>query len=104
MEPKRRALAVILATLLMTLGVHGAAQATLIPTLGSVTPSGGHTLLWTAASGRAFDQSATGGGAQSVNPVPPSASVGDLLTIYDFRGLVSGSCFAPGGGSCATPE
>ena len=47
MEHKRRALAVILATLLMTLGVHGAAQATLIPTLGSVTPSGGNTFIWT---------------------------------------------------------
>ena len=46
MEHKRRALAVILATLLMTLGVHGAAQATLIPTLGSVNPSGGNTFVW----------------------------------------------------------
>jgi len=102
MEHKRRALAVILATLLMTLGVHGAAQATLIPTLGSVNPSGGNTFVWSYDIGLAFDQNANGGGAQSVNPVPPSASVGDFLTIYDFRGFVSGSCFVPGGWACQT--
>ena len=41
MDHNRRALAAILTTLIMTLGVHGAAQATLIPTLDSLTPSGG---------------------------------------------------------------
>ena len=102
MKHKRRALAVILATLLMTLGVHGAAQATLIPTLSSVTPSGGNTFVWSYDIALASDQNANGGSTQSVNPVAPSASVGDFLTIYDFRGFISGSCFAPGGWACQT--
>jgi hypothetical protein len=105
MEHKRRALAVILPTLLMTLGVHGAAQATLIPTLGSITPSGGSTFVWSYDIGLAFDQNANGGTAQTTNPVPkppPAATVGDFLTIYDFRGFVTGSCFAPTGWACQT--
>jgi hypothetical protein len=105
MEQRLRALAVILATLLMTLGVHGAAQATLIPTLGSITPSGGNTFLWTYDIGLAFDQNANGGTPQTTNPVPlppPAATAGDFLTIYDFRGFVSGTCFAPTGWACQT--
>lgn len=101
MERKRQALAVVVATLLMILGVHGAAHATLIPTLGSVAPSGGN-FLWSYDVALAFDQNAVGGSAQSANPVLPSASVGDFVTIYDFRGFVSGSCFAPGGWTCQT--
>jgi hypothetical protein len=101
MAHRRRALAVTLATLVMLLGVHGAAHATLIPTLGSVAPSSGN-FLWTYDIALAFDQNAVGGSAQSVNPVLPSAGVGDFVTIYDFRGFVSGSCFAPGGWTCQT--
>ncbi len=102
MDHKRRALAVILAALAMTLGVHGAAQATLIPTLSSISPSGGGNFSWSYDIGLAFDQNAVGGSTQSVNPVLPTATVGDFLTIYDFRGLVSGSCFAPTGWACQT--
>jgi len=102
MEHKRRALAVTLATLVMILGIHGAAQATLIPTLGSISPGGGGSFLWSYDIALAFDQNATGGSTQSLNPVPPSATVGDFVTIYDFRGFVSGSCFAPTGWACQT--
>ena len=103
MEHKRQALAVILATVVMTLGSHGAAQATLIPTLGSISPSGSN-FLWSYDIALAADQNATGGSAQSTNPVPdlPAATVGDFLTVYDFRGFVSGSCFAPTGWTCQT--
>ena len=101
MHNSRRAVAILTASLLLTLGGHGAAQAVLIPTLDSVAPSGGN-FLWTYDIGLAFDQNANGGSAQTVNPVPPSASVGDFLTIYDFRGFVSSSCFAPAGWTCQT--
>jgi hypothetical protein len=101
MDHKRRALAVTLGTLMLTLGVQGAAQATIVPTLGSVTPSGGN-FVWNYDVFLALDQNATGGSSQSVNPVPTNASVGDFLTIYDFRGFVSGSCFSPSGWTCQT--
>src|SRR5689334_20103342 len=102
MAHKRRALAVTLITLVMVLGVHGAAHATLIPTLGSISSGGGGNFLWSYDIALAFDQNANGGSAQSVNPVLPSAAVGDFVTIYDFRGFVSGSCFAPTGWACQT--
>ena len=104
MKHKHRALAVIVAALLMILGVHGAAQATLIPTIGSVAPSGGN-FLWSYDIALAPDQNVTGGTGQTTNPVPtppPAATTGDFLTIYDFRGLVSGTCFAPSGWACQT--
>jgi hypothetical protein len=89
--------------MVLTLGVHGAAQATLVPTLGSITPSGG-SFVWSYDFALAFDQNAVGGTIQTTNPVPtpPTTAAGDFLTIYDFRGLVSGSCFAPTGWACQT--
>ena len=105
MEHKRRGLAVISAAMILTLGAHGAAQATLVPTLGSITP-GSSGFVWSYDFALAFDQDVTGGTIQTTNPVPtpppPTATAGDFLTIYDFRGLVSGSCFAPTGWNCQT--
>lgn len=101
MDHKRRALSVVLGTLLLSLGVHGAAQASLIPTLGSISP-GSSGFIWSYNIALAADQNATGGPSQSDNPVLPSATVGDFLTVYDFRGFVSGSCFAPTGWACQT--
>jgi hypothetical protein len=101
MRNTRRTLATIASSLLLTLASHGAAQATLIPTLDSVAPNGSN-FLWTYDFALAFDQNATGGPAQSVNPVTLAAATGDFLTIYDFRGFVSGTCFAPGGWTCQT--
>jgi PEP-CTERM motif-containing protein len=101
----QRALAAVVGSLFLTLGLTlglaGTAQATLIPTLGSVSPSGGN-FLWSYDVSLALDQNATGGPVQSVNPVPVSSGTGDFLTIYDFRGFVSGSCFAPTGWTCQT--
>jgi hypothetical protein len=101
MPNSRRALASIAGSLFLTLGSYGAAQATLIPTLGSVTPSGGN-FLWSYDVSLALDQNATGGPAQSANPVPLSSGTGDFLTIYDFNGFVTGSCVAPTGWMCQT--
>ena len=84
MEHKRRALAVILATLLMTLGVHGAAQATLIPTLGSVNPSGGNTFVWTYDIGLAFPPDWVGDFEFNVNQEnPPGAFLDHMVTQYE---------------------
>ena len=95
-----RVLATVLGSLALVLGVQGPAQATLIPTLDSIAPSGG-SFLWTYNIALAFDQNATGGAVQSVNPVPVAAT-GDFLTIYDFRGFVGGTCVAPTGWTCQT--
>lgn len=95
-----RALAAVLGSLGLVLGVQGPAQATLIPTLDTIAPSGGN-FVWTYNIGLAADQNATGGSVQSVNPVPVAAT-GDFLTIYDFRGFVGGTCFAPTGWACQT--
>lgn len=80
MSNPRRALASLAGSLFLTLGSYGAAQATLIPTLGSISPSGG-SFVWSYDVGLAFDQNATGGPAQSTNPVLPSSGTGDFLTI-----------------------
>ncbi len=98
MDHKRRAFAIVLGILLLTLGTHGVAHATLIPSLESVAPSGGN-FLWTYTIALALDQSATQGTPQSANPVIPSAGVGDFVTIYDFRGF-AGTCSAPSGWVC----
>ena len=101
MSNSRRALASIAGSLFLTLGSYGAAQATLIPTLDSVSPSGVN-FLWSYDVSLALDQNATGGPTQSGNPVPKSSGTGDFLTIYDFNGFVTGSCFAPTGWTCQT--
>lgn len=101
MSNPRRALASLVGSLFLTLGSYGAAQATLIPTLDSISPSGG-SFLWSYDVGLAFDQNATGGPAQSANPVLATSGTGDFLTIYDFNGFVGGTCFAPSGWSCQT--
>ena len=101
MPNSRRALASIAGSLFLTLGSYGAAQATLIPTLGAVSPSGGN-FLWSYDVSLALDQNATGGPAQSGNPVLLSSGTGDFLTIYDFNGFITGSCFAPTGWTCQT--
>lgn len=95
-----RVLALVLGSLGLVVGVQGPAQATLIPTLDGIAPSGGG-FLWTYNIGLAADQNATGGAAQSINPVPVAAT-GDFLTIYDFRGFLGGTCFAPTGWACQT--
>jgi hypothetical protein len=101
MSNSRRALVSIAGSLFLTLGSYGAAQATLIPTLGSISPSGGN-FLWSYDVSLALDQNATGAPAQSGNPVLLSSGTGDFLTIYDFDGFVTGSCFAPTGWTCQT--
>jgi hypothetical protein len=95
-----RVLAITLGSLGFVVGVQGPARATLIPSLDGIAPSGG-SFVWTYSIGLAADQNATGGAVQSVNPVPVTAT-GDFLTIYDFRGFVGGSCFAPTGWACQT--
>lgn len=95
-----RVLAIVLGSLGLVVGVQGPAQATLIPSLDSIAPSGGN-FLWTYNIGLAADQNATGGAVQSINPVPVAAT-GDFLTIYDFRGFLGGTCFAPTGWACQT--
>ena len=96
-----RALATALGSLGLVVGVQGPAEATLIPTLDSIAPSGG-SFVWTYNIALAADQNATGGPSQSVNPVTVAAGTGDFLTVYDFRGFVGGTCFAPTGWACQT--
>ena len=96
-----RMLAIALGSLGLVVGAQGQAQATLIPTLDTIAPSGGN-FIWSYDISLAFDQNATGGSSQSVNPVPLTSGTGDFLTIYDFRGFVGGTCFAPTGWSCQT--
>jgi len=96
-----RVLSIALGSLGLVVGAHGQAHATLIPTLDTIAPSAGN-FIWTYDIALALDQNATGGPSQSVNPVPLTSGTGDFLTIYDFRGLVGGTCFAPSGWTCQT--
>ena len=96
--------AAVLFALIMVATLAGPqpAQASLIPFFDSVTPAGAN-FTWTYDVVLGMDQRATGGPAQTINPVPTNAATGDFVTIHDFRGFVSGTCFAPSGWTCQTP-
>ena len=62
----------------------GAARASIVPTLTTITPLGGSTFRWSYEG--------------SLNPAEKVVA-GDAFTIYDFTGFVSGSDLEPAGWS-----
>ena len=103
----RLRVAALLAAFLLLAAVNPQADASIIPTLVSVTPVGDGTFTYTynvdlAEDQNAFNDGATPGASTPAGVGAPSTTFKDYFTIYDFGGLVPASNTQPAGWTLQT--